>query len=396
MLSATVSLDVKAATRIRFVSWNGTSVAYNPSNYASLMNDPYFRLTDFTMEFEGNTFRSASVESTTNTYAYNDLYSDYYYDTALFLGWFECSSQILAGHKYVIWSPTSPNASPFTVSVSSPSQFSSVNGYSICVGGYFDTYRDLMDSTVALPMKNDGVAFFGSNILYEPVNTTGIYLCVYLVMHCHAHRERIYRTVSGTYSEYFYVPKVTVSVDSSKLSSFYMEEFNGQSYEITTKEPSYTLNPDTGEYEYTENITTESTDEGGIFSKIINSIVSIPNLIIDGIKSLFIPSAADMQELLGQLNTFFEDTFGFLYAPFDYFAQLVAALMADSSSTGLTLPGFSIMGYEVWKEQTYDITSNSVFMTVSQFIKTGTGVIIVMAFLNFLKEFFDKRFGGAG
>lgn len=70
--------------------------------------------------------------------------------------------------------------------------------------------------------------------------------------------------------------------------------------------------------------------------------------------------------------------------------------MADSSSTGLTLPGFSIMGYEVWKEQTYDITSNSVFMTVSQFIKTGTGVIIVMAFLNFLKEFFDKRFGGVG
>ncbi len=54
------------------------------------------------------------------------------------------------------------------------------------------------------------------------------------------------------------------------------------------------------------------------------------------------------------------------------------------------------MGYEVWKEQTYDITSNSVFMTVSQFIKTGTGVIIVMAFLNFLKEFFDKRFGGVG
>lgn len=401
VLSATVSLDVKAATRISFRDWNtggtGTSLSYNPTSVDALMQDRFFTLTDFELsDYVNPNISSPGGGASITTRWHHNMDCFYYYDTALFLGWSECTQRILSGHKYVVYSPTDPRDSPFTVTVSNSSSFSSVYGYSICVGGYFDTYRDLMSSTIALPMKNDGVAFYGSNVLYEPVNTSGSYVCFYLILHCFATYSYRYWSGDGSTSVSFYAPKVSVTVDSSKFSKFYMEEFNGQSYEITTKDPSYTLNPDTGEYEYTENTTTESLDQGGIFSKIINSIVSIPNLIIDGIKSLFIPSAADMQELLGKLNIFFEDTFGFLYAPFDYFAQLVAVLMADSSSTGLTLPGFSIMGYEVWKEQTYDITSNSVFMTVSQFIKTGTGVIIVMAFLNFLKEFFDKRFGGVG
>ena len=105
------------------------------------------------------------------------------------------------------------------------------------------------------------------------------------------------------------------------------------------------------------------------------------------------PSSEEMSDLLGQLNDFFSEKFGFLYAPFDYLIQLVGCLTGSTGGTGLTLPGFSIMGHEVWGDQTYDIASDPVAGKVLEYVRIGTGVLLGGWFIMYLQDFFKERFG---
>lgn len=137
----------------------------------------------------------------------------------------------------------------------------------------------------------------------------------------------------------------------------------------------------------------QTETQKGIFASIVEFFSSFFGNLIDAVIGLFVPSDEEMSDLLSQLNEFFSDTFGFLYAPFDWFIQLVNALMGDGSGTALTFPGFSIMGQTVWEEQTYDIASDSTVSQIFGYVRTGTGVIIVFAFIMYLQDFFKERFG---
>lgn len=121
---------------------------------------------------------------------------------------------------------------------------------------------------------------------------------------------------------------------------------------------------------------------GGFFQNLINSVIS-----------LFVPSSDEMSDLFGQLNDFFSEKFGFLYAPFDYLIQLIGVFTSSSGTTGLTFPGFSLMGHEVWAEQTYDIASDSVAGQVLEYVRIGTGVLLAGWFIMYLQDFFKERFG---
>ena len=117
---------------------------------------------------------------------------------------------------------------------------------------------------------------------------------------------------------------------------------------------------------------------------------------LDTIMRFFVPSSSEMERAINELNTFFDDRFGFLYAPFNYFIQLCNALLTDSASTSLTFPGFSIMGYAVWPDQVYDLGSDPLVMSICGYVRIGTGVLLMGFFISYLQRFFDARFGNDG
>lgn len=124
---------------------------------------------------------------------------------------------------------------------------------------------------------------------------------------------------------------------------------------------------------------------GGFFGNLIDSVVS-----------LFVPSAEEMSTLLNRLNDFFSKTFGFLYYPFEVFIDFLNVFLDSDSSTGLTLPAFSIMGHEVWSEQRYDLATDALAGKVFGYVRIGTGALLAIAFVLHFRNFFDKRFGGGG
>ncbi len=131
----------------------------------------------------------------------------------------------------------------------------------------------------------------------------------------------------------------------------------------------------------------------GILSKITDFFGSFFQNLINSVISLFVPSADEMSGLFDQLNQFFSDRFGFLYAPFDYMIQLLGVFTSSSGATGLTLPGFSIMGYEVWPDLTYDLASDDLVGEIFGYVRIGTGCLLAGYFIMFLQDFFKERFG---
>lgn len=134
----------------------------------------------------------------------------------------------------------------------------------------------------------------------------------------------------------------------------------------------------------------------GILTSITDFFGSFFQNLIDSVISVFVPSSEEMSDLFDQLNQFFSDTFGFLYYPFEFLIEAFNIFLNSDSETGITFPAFSIMGYEVWGNQTYDISSDELAGTVFQYVRIGTGALLSMAFVDYLRRFFDKRFGGGG
>lgn len=129
-----------------------------------------------------------------------------------------------------------------------------------------------------------------------------------------------------------------------------------------------------------------------IFSSITEFFGSFFQNLIDSVIGLFVPSSDEMSGLFDQLNQFFSDRFGFLYAPFDYMVQLLGVFTSAEGSTGLTFPGFSIMGYDVWPDLTYDLASDELVGTILGYVRIGTGILLGGWFIMYLQDFFKERF----
>ena len=144
--------------------------------------------------------------------------------------------------------------------------------------------------------------------------------------------------------------------------------------------------------------TNEKLDEAnetskGIFASITEFFGSFFKNLIDSVISLFVPSADEMGELFNQLNQFFSDRFGFLYAPFDYMIRLMQVFLSSTGGTSLTFPGFSIMGYEVWPDLTYDLSEDPLVGQICGYVRIGTGILLAGYFIMYLQNFFKERFG---
>lgn len=133
----------------------------------------------------------------------------------------------------------------------------------------------------------------------------------------------------------------------------------------------------------------------GIFSKITEFFGSFFQNLIDSVIHLFVPTAEEMGEIFDRLNTFFEEKFGFLYYPFDILIRLFDVCTSNAGTTLITFPGFSIMGYQIWEDIEVDLL-NSISMNVFSYVRIATGILCLFWFINYLRDYFDKRFGGGG
>jgi hypothetical protein len=82
-----------------------------------------------------------------------------------------------------------------------------------------------------------------------------------------------------------------------------------------------------------------------IFAFIINLPSMIVNLLLDGLKSLFVPSDDYFESLLDDLNIYFSDRFGFLYAPIEYmikFFDLIVSPDMDYYAPYINFPGITL------------------------------------------------------
>lgn len=137
----------------------------------------------------------------------------------------------------------------------------------------------------------------------------------------------------------------------------------------------------------------------GLLGSIIDGILSLPQKIIDLLsdllKTLFVPDDTFIQDWVNDLQTWFETKFGVLALPFTLMTTLIGAFSsAGTGDVSLVFPGFSIMGYEVWANQSVDMaTILQPFSILVTSIRTVLGILLIGAFIKYLQTLYDKVLG---
>lgn len=139
----------------------------------------------------------------------------------------------------------------------------------------------------------------------------------------------------------------------------------------------------------------------GIWETIKSLPGNIVNLLVDGLKSLFIPTETQISEVIEESKEL-SDNFGFIGEGVNFSVQLFTSLLNISQSTGcVDFPEFSLdfsniefIGYSIkfWDKKSVCLADNQWFgansngIVVVRFIST---VILIIIFLNFCyKAFF--------
>lgn len=123
--------------------------------------------------------------------------------------------------------------------------------------------------------------------------------------------------------------------------------------------------------------------------EVTGAIEQHGNFIIEGLKSLFIPSDDYFKAYFDDLYEWFSSKFGFLTIPLDIFIQIVGVFTSsDQTDFVLILPGFSIMDEQVWTDQTFNLTDflNENFAFILSPIHWATDIALAMAFVELCRK----------
>lgn len=145
----------------------------------------------------------------------------------------------------------------------------------------------------------------------------------------------------------------------------------------------------------------------GILGSIIDKIKEIPTLIIDGLKSLFVPSDGFFTTYFNELNAFFKDRFGFLYELPEFAITLFQKLIdfnPDTSGYSMTFPKLQapevvngdVIWHDVSDEQTFDFSflEEQPFKTLYSVYKSLIWLGYCVLLLNLIKRKSESVFGG--
>lgn len=125
-------------------------------------------------------------------------------------------------------------------------------------------------------------------------------------------------------------------------------------------------------------------------------------LLLNALKSLFIPSDNFFNNWLADLNEYFGDRFGILYYPFevvvDFLIRFVNACDTMSSSSAvINVPEMKFMGVSLISAFSYDFNSllaNDTLKTIHDIYLVVIDVIFSLMLVNLAKNTFAEIFGG--
>lgn len=111
---------------------------------------------------------------------------------------------------------------------------------------------------------------------------------------------------------------------------------------------------------------------------VIDGLISLGTFIIDGLKSLFIPSDDFFSKYFSDLYEFFSKKLGILLAPFDVLITIVQKFLSIVEGSGvLVIPNITILSYQLISAQSFDL--KGFFSTV-----LGSNYNLYYAFVDFI------------
>lgn len=255
------------------------------------------------------------------------------------------------------------------------------------------TYTDIINGTAQIGGWVNGTNTVNKNIMND-FRSEPIYLAV-LVSYYTSLSDR---TVDGEKNEYNQYASVSFSADIDvTYTPYYLDEGTGDITAELDEQTDELKDVNTELNSQTTQMKEQTTTQKSMLSKMTNFFGSFFDNLKNAVIGLFVPSEEEMKGLFDRLMDFFNDTFGFLFYPFDFIIRLVDLFIdSENMSTTVTFPGFSIMGMQVWDTMEFDITEYDVTVQVFGLVRLVTGAIISFGFINYLRKFFDKRFGGGG
>ena len=146
------------------------------------------------------------------------------------------------------------------------------------------------------------------------------------------------------------------------------------------------------------NSTTEQTNDlisnaNSNQEKTDQAIQKHGNFIIEGLKSLFIPSDEYFNAKFSDLNEFFKDRFGFLYTPIDLLVRFVNLIYGASNTfDGIPFPELSWDGHVLLAAQTvkFDILDIAAFKQVQKYLYFLTDVMMIGALVSLIHRKFEE------
>lgn len=186
--------------------------------------------------------------------------------------------------------------------------------------------------------------------------------------------------------------QVTGSINSQ--TNTLSDKIQGQTNTITNNQNQNTDKVIQNQKENTDKVI-KNQDENTtkVTEKLEDVKTGIISGIIEGLKNLFIPSDDFFKSYFDDLYSWFGERLGFLSFPIDLLAEL-ADMFLGSSSTDciLTLPGFSISGYQLLEESTFNLSAflNEHFKFILDAVKLGTSVILVFNFIHLCERKWEE------
>lgn len=146
------------------------------------------------------------------------------------------------------------------------------------------------------------------------------------------------------------------------------------------------------------NTTTEQTNDlisnaNSNQEKTDQAIQKHGNFIIEGLKSLFIPSDEYFNAKFSDLNEFFKDRFGFLYTPVDLLVRFINLIYGASDTfDGIPFPELSWDGHVLLAAQTvkFDILDIAAFKQVQKYLYFLTDVMMIGALVSLIHRKFEE------
>ena len=160
---------------------------------------------------------------------------------------------------------------------------------------------------------------------------------------------------------------------------------------------------DKSQKETTKEIQKIREENKGFFGNIINTITSIPKMILDGLvdilKKVFIPSEEFFKTFMKDIGVFFKNKLGFLYTPIDIVTKFFERINSLSSGNStITIPEVRVPLFNqvLISSQNIDLKSNiqQVFGSSYDFYLTFIDFVLWILFLKFASNKFKTFIKG--